>query len=70
MQELESLRKDCGELEHGGGRMSNSRRRIEELVETNAGLIKEIADMKEENRCLQNALQIGEFAKRFRNRER
>jgi len=70
MQELESLRKDCGELEDGGGRMSNSRRRIEELVEMNAGLIKEIADMKEENHCLKNALQMGEFVKQFRNRER
>ena len=62
MQELESLRKDCGRLEDRG-RMSNSRRRIEELVEMNAGLIKEIVDMKEENHCLKNALQMGEFAK-------
>jgi hypothetical protein len=48
----------------------NSRRRIEELVGTNAGLIKEIVDMKEKNRCFKNTLQTGEFAKRFRNRER
>jgi hypothetical protein len=49
MQELKLLRKDCSELEDGGGRISNSRRRIEELVEMNASLIKEIVDMKEEN---------------------
>jgi len=47
------LRKDYRQLEDGGGR--KHRRRIEEVVGTHAGLMKEIADMKEGNRALKGA---------------
>ena len=60
-QELESLRKDYGELEDDNvtQRRKNAelRRRIEELEGTNAGLVKEIAGMKEENHGLKDGLQ-------------
>jgi septation ring formation regulator EzrA len=60
-QELESLRKDYGELEDDNvtQRRKNAelRRRIEELEGTNAGLVKEIAQVQEENHSLKDGLQ-------------
>ena len=76
-QELESLRRDYGELEDDNvtqrRRNAELRRRVEELEGTNAGLIKEIAEVKQENIVLNDSLQTAarvmagyksEFAKR------
>jgi len=60
-QELESLRKDYGELEDDNvtQRRKNAELgiRVEELEGMNASLIKEIAEMKEESHGLKDSLQ-------------